>query len=629
MTARILIVEDDPLSQDLIRTALAGRGYIVDAAADSFAGVRLARDHRYDLALVDYHLPGLDGYASARLMRDLGGEEGGAPRLVALTADRQGLAARQGAQDLFDAILAKPIRPADLFAFVAGLLEAGPETAQAAAQAFLEDPRQERARAAAEVFWRSRGLTGCPRIAPLPPPGSDQAAALGLCFEVVDVEAADLVVLLDAAGLDALHELRTDPAAPVLPAVDMAGLDGEACDARFRINDPASWSRLAEVAQGFAARRAALRGPSGGKAVEDRLLAYLFASGRKLRIAPLPSRPPVAGGFREAWARREAARLQALGLLAPEPEEADAAQGRLAYGLTPAAIAVLTGAGPSTPCDALPSAQPGPDERAAASLTTLRRRLVEGLSLAAQAPAARILLVEDLAINREIARAMLEAAGHLVEVVRDGAEAVAAVQRTPYDLVLMDVQMPGMDGITATRRIRALGGTVGDLPILGMTANTLPEHLEALIVAGMDDAIGKPFQRDDLAAAVERWRRARRPEEPSAELDRAVFDELVELIGRDQVGRLLDQLAARLQRSFDAPAEDRARLGRDAHAMVSSAGMIGFKAISDACRHLEAACSGDGPAPVEGILVRVQALKAATLKEVAALRRGAGPGEGP
>jgi CheY-like chemotaxis protein len=119
--------------------------------------------------------------------------------------------------------------------------------------------------------------------------------------------------------------------------------------------------------------------------------------------------------------------------------------------------------------------------------------------------AARILLAEDNEINQEIARAMLETAGHEVDVVPDGAAAVMAVQVRTYDLALIDIQMPVMDGMTATRHIRALQSPAGDLPIIAMTANVLPHEVAQFRAAGMDDHLGKPFKREVLYAVIERW----------------------------------------------------------------------------------------------------------------------------
>lgn len=117
----------------------------------------------------------------------------------------------------------------------------------------------------------------------------------------------------------------------------------------------------------------------------------------------------------------------------------------------------------------------------------------------------RILLAEDVEINQEIATAVLESLGFEVEVVSDGTEAVRAVQQGTYDLVLMDVQMPVMNGITATQHIRSLPAPKCDLPIVAMTANVYAEQVASFKEAGMTDHIGKPFKRDELAKVIGRY----------------------------------------------------------------------------------------------------------------------------
>jgi PAS domain S-box-containing protein len=119
--------------------------------------------------------------------------------------------------------------------------------------------------------------------------------------------------------------------------------------------------------------------------------------------------------------------------------------------------------------------------------------------------AGRLLLVEDNRINQDLARTVLELGGHAVDVVADGAAAIRAVAEGAYDLVLMDVQMPGMDGLTAARQIRRLGGGAAAIPILAMTANVLPDQIRMLREAGMDDHVGKPFERADLYRIIDRW----------------------------------------------------------------------------------------------------------------------------
>ena len=117
----------------------------------------------------------------------------------------------------------------------------------------------------------------------------------------------------------------------------------------------------------------------------------------------------------------------------------------------------------------------------------------------------RVLLVEDVYLNQELGRAVLALGGHSVDVASSGAEAIRAVAERGYDLVLMDIQMPGMDGMTATRCIRALGGPASAVPILALTANVLPQQMADYLAAGMQGHIGKPFKREALLAAVERW----------------------------------------------------------------------------------------------------------------------------
>ncbi|WP_051378446.1 ATP-binding protein [Derxia gummosa] len=119
---------------------------------------------------------------------------------------------------------------------------------------------------------------------------------------------------------------------------------------------------------------------------------------------------------------------------------------------------------------------------------------------------ARVLVAEDNAINQQVARGLLEAFGHEVEVVENGVEALAAVRTADYDVVLMDVHMPEMDGFEATRRIRAWEAETGRhrLPIVALTANALAGDRDACIDAGMDDYLCKPVTPDGLAAVVAR-----------------------------------------------------------------------------------------------------------------------------
>ena len=117
----------------------------------------------------------------------------------------------------------------------------------------------------------------------------------------------------------------------------------------------------------------------------------------------------------------------------------------------------------------------------------------------------RILVVDDVRLNRMTARALLQHAGHIVDEAEDGPGALAAVTRLPLpDVVLMDQSMPGMDGHTAARHIRALPGPAGQVPILAVTANALPEDIDASLAAGMDGHVAKPIELKALLAAIAR-----------------------------------------------------------------------------------------------------------------------------
>jgi PAS domain S-box-containing protein len=219
----------------------------------------------------------------------------------------------------------------------------------------------------------------------------------------------------------------------------------------------------------------------------------------------------------------------------------------------------------------------------------------------ASGSAARILLVEDLAVNQEIARALLEKAGHQVDMARNGEEAVEAVEARHYDLVLMDIQMPVLDGLSATRRIRALPGPQAQVPIIAMTANVLPDQVETFQAAGLNDHLGKPFDRQSLLEKVERWRRGASDRDPAmvvAPTDRSQFDPglyrgLLATVGTDRLGALL----VRLQSHLTDPAseqllagDDRVALGNYAHSVISTAGMLGFGELSRVARELEDCC---------------------------------------
>ena len=216
---------------------------------------------------------------------------------------------------------------------------------------------------------------------------------------------------------------------------------------------------------------------------------------------------------------------------------------------------------------------------------------------------AKILLVEDVDVNQDLARAVLERAGYVVDVASNGAEAVERVRTDDYDVVLMDVQMPVMDGMIATKEIRALDGAKRKVPIIAMTANVLPQQVAGLKAAGMDDHVGKPFRRPELLSAIERWTgggSVSRSDvvpagrsEPRCDAD--TFHGLEEMIGeasfRMSAAKLSMELANRFQ-DLGADA-DRERLAEEAHVIIQPVGLFGFVRLLKIFKRLNEGVSRD------------------------------------
>ena len=207
-----------------------------------------------------------------------------------------------------------------------------------------------------------------------------------------------------------------------------------------------------------------------------------------------------------------------------------------------------------------------------------------------------ILLVEDLEQNRDLAKAMLTNFGHTVDTANNGLEALEKVQASPYDVVLMDIQMPVMDGLTATRRIRELKHPVRDVPIIAMTANVLPHQIKMFGEAGMNGHAAKPFKKRELiekvADSLQRTRLAR-----SSVIARPESEEIIDLLGREWIDRAHHELRQRISEAFAMqpvqPAE-RLELAARAHAMISISSMLGFTGFSELCVRLEQKCRKDG-----------------------------------
>ncbi|HEX4097039.1 MAG TPA: ATP-binding protein, partial [Caulobacteraceae bacterium] len=149
-------------------------------------------------------------------------------------------------------------------------------------------------------------------------------------------------------------------------------------------------------------------------------------------------------------------------------------------------------------------------------------RAAEAEPAAALERPVRLLLVEDVAINRELVKTVLAPFDIEIDTADDGVQAIEAFRQREYDLVLMDVQMPVMDGLTATRRIRELSIPAATAtPIIAMTANVLPDQIARCIEAGMDGHLGKPMSPAELLGAIAHWTSHERAPSAAAEASAA------------------------------------------------------------------------------------------------------------
>lgn len=216
----------------------------------------------------------------------------------------------------------------------------------------------------------------------------------------------------------------------------------------------------------------------------------------------------------------------------------------------------------------------------------------------------RILVAEDNRVNQQIPVILLEREGYTVDVASNGAEVLSLLQEHDYDLILMDVQMPVMDGIEAAEQIRNMAGGKSRIPIVALTAQAGEEAVETYRKAGMNDHIGKPFSATQLLVTVVRWL-SQQPAAASLQeyhIGAGVFDDaslrrLEARLPAEQFHGLIDSYvsgAADLIRNAEETLanNDLAALGRVAHDLVSTSGNFGALEVHGLALKLAAACKG-------------------------------------
>ncbi|CAN7598624.1 PAS domain S-box protein [Phenylobacterium sp. LjRoot225] len=216
-------------------------------------------------------------------------------------------------------------------------------------------------------------------------------------------------------------------------------------------------------------------------------------------------------------------------------------------------------------------------------------------------PGRRILVVDDVALNRELFQEMLQRHGCEVHLACDGQEAVEAVAREPYDLVLMDIHMPLMDGLAATQAIRGAGSK--QLPIIALTASGTPEQVGGCLAAGMDGHLLKPLAPQDLERALTRVFHASTLPAPAPASARCVEEEEAQEMFEASMGPAMTMKLVRMfheQLADRFLVDDRTRLQDDAHRIAGSAGTLGLLTLGEAATRLESLCR-EGEAYATGL----------------------------
>jgi PAS domain S-box-containing protein len=244
--------------------------------------------------------------------------------------------------------------------------------------------------------------------------------------------------------------------------------------------------------------------------------------------------------------------------------------------------------------------------------------------------ALRILLAEDNAVNQKVALALLDRLGYRADVAWDGLEALEALERQPYDVVLMDIQMPELDGLDASRRICERWPPGVRPRIIAITANVRPEDREACFSAGMDDYLAKPIRPDELARALRQVRPLRERTDASSgdagvTLEAVALESLEQIGGSDFLAEVIDEflaeapaLLATLRRSLQQDDADVTR--RAAHTLKSNGATFGAEDFSELCRELEERAKDGRLAGADELAERIDQEYARLQQALAAVR---------
>lgn len=237
----------------------------------------------------------------------------------------------------------------------------------------------------------------------------------------------------------------------------------------------------------------------------------------------------------------------------------------------------------------------------------------------------RILLAEDNLVNQKVAVALLQKQGYSVDVVDNGKDAVERIKNHAYSVVLMDVQMPTLDGLEATRRIRAWEGGDRHIPIIAMTAHAMKGDRERCLQAGMDDYISKPIDKRSLFIAIERWGQGESSLADDADRPRPKLDEgkkseapvnIIEALprfGNDHrfFNEMSEDFIQKLPKQVSAlktalASQDMKLIGQISHNIKGVSSTFSAERLSKLSANLETVCTSGDPKQIEHLIAEIE-----------------------
>jgi CheY-like chemotaxis protein/HPt (histidine-containing phosphotransfer) domain-containing protein len=228
----------------------------------------------------------------------------------------------------------------------------------------------------------------------------------------------------------------------------------------------------------------------------------------------------------------------------------------------------------------------------------------------------RVLVVDDDPVNRLVATAELAALGYAAEAADSGETALTLLEREPYDAVLLDCEMPGLDGYETCRRLRQRENGGRRTRVIALTSHAAPGEREKCLAAGMDDYLHKPLRSEDLAAMLRRWQED--PELPPSEVESDAIEERLAALGRlgertgeDLLGQVLESFLHQGARDLEALGRslsrgDGAAFAAAAHSLAGSSGILGAAGLAVGCAELEKLARQENLAACESRLPAVE-----------------------